>query len=228
MELPYHLKTLPPDALDVLRYLGTLEDWRAYKDEICEQVGLTDRGFGKVIRRLVTKGYTVMDGNQVYRLTAQGQDSVEELMAYDAAYPLGEPTANTAAERLARRLVLVIPSIVVSGAPTTAYLGFHPAPDFDLQSDVVTRLTVVNGGPDTPQEAVFDLDDGAAQYAFEITPGQYNRLRLRVEVYQLGPNPDDINVAGGMYVDVDVTANPDNGRAPLVAYGTDVFIERLE
>ncbi len=228
MELPYHLKTLPPDALDVLRYLGTVEDWRAFKDDICEQVGLTDRGFGKVIRRLVTKGYTVMDGNQIYRLTSQGQESVEELSAYDDAHPLGEEDNSIAAERLARRLVLAVPSIVISGEPTATYLGFHPSADFDLNSDVVARLSVVNGEPDTPQEAVFDLDDSAVQATFEFTPGQYNRLRLRVEVFQLGPNPDDINVAGGMYVDIDVTSDPDNGRAPLVAYGTDIFIERLE
>lgn len=228
MELPYHLKTLPPDALDVIRYLGTVDDYRAYKDDICENVGLTDRGFGKVIRRLVTKGYTVMDGSQVYRLTEQGQNSADELAAYDEANPDGESAVPDAAEQVARRLVLVVPSLVVANQSTHAYVGFHPLPGFDETSDVVARLSAVNGTLDSAQEAHFELDDSHAYQSFQVTPGQYERMRVRVEVYQLGPNPDDIVEAGGMYVDLDVTDNPDNGRAPLLAYGADVMLERME
>ncbi len=228
MELPYHLKTLLPDALDVIRYLGTLDNFRAYKDDICENVGLTDRGFGKVIRRLVTKGYTVMDGNQVYRLTEQGQDSAQELAAYDAVYPDGNEGDLRITEHVARRLVLVLPSLVVAEQPTRAYLGFHPLPDFDQTSDVVARLSAVYGTLDSAQEAHFELDDSPAHQAIQLTPGRYDRMRIRVEVYQLGPNPDDIAVAGGMYVDIDVTDDPDHGSAPLLAYGADVTLERIE
>jgi hypothetical protein len=228
MELPYHLKTLPSDALDVIRYLGSLEDMRAYKDDICEAVGLSDRGFGKVIRRLVTKNYAVMDGGQIYRLTEPGREAAEELAAYDEANPNAAAAEMTEAERVTRRLVLAVPSRAVVGQPLTAYLGFYPLPDFDEISEIVARLSVIHGDPDTSQEAVFELGADAARRLFSVTPGPYQRMRLRVEVFQLGPNPDDITVSGGMYVDVDVTADAGNGGAPLVAYGADVFIERLD
>lgn len=228
MELPYHLKTLPPDALDVLRYLGTLDDLMAYKDDICEAVGLSDRGFGKVIRRLVTKGYAIMDGMQVYRLTDQGLASVEELAAYDEANPDGERSERVQGESVRRRLALVLPSLVIVGQPVRAYVGVHGLPGFGSSTEIVARLSITHGEPQTPLEVAFDLNAQPVYESFVITPGAYRRLRVRVEVYQLGPNPGDVAVAGGMYVDVDVTADPDHGSAPLLAYGTDISIEQLE
>src|SRR5688572_21605659 len=81
MEMPFHLKTLPPDALEILRYYGRSETNIALADDICDNTGLSDRGFGKAIRRLVTKNYLVMDGEQRYRLSDHGQRAVEDLAA---------------------------------------------------------------------------------------------------------------------------------------------------
>ncbi|MBZ0295375.1 MAG: hypothetical protein K8L99_22640 [Anaerolineae bacterium] len=228
MELPYHLKTLPPDALDVLRYLGTVDDLMAYKDDICEAVDLTDRGFGKVIRRLVTKNYVVMDGSQVYRLTELGQQSVEELAAYDAENPDDEDTGEAITEMIQRRALLVVPSLLVAGEAAQVYVGIYDLPGFDAAAEVAVRLSSVYAQPETPQEASFDLDAGPFYETFTITPDYYKRVRLKVEIYQLGPNPGDIAVAGGMYVDVDVAASADHGSAPLLAYGTDITIEQFE
>lgn len=85
-ELPFHLKTIEPlpGALDILRYLGTLDSFTADADDICDSLDLSDRRFSKAIRRLVTKEYVVMDGDMVYRLTEQGQGAVEEIADFDA------------------------------------------------------------------------------------------------------------------------------------------------
>lgn len=228
MELPYHLKTLPPDALDVLRYLGKLDSLMAYKDDICEAVDLTDRGFGKVIRRLVTKGYTVMDGSQIYRLTELGQQSAEELAAYDAENPDSEDAGEAAAEIVQRRAILVAPSLLVAGQPTRVYIGFYELPDFEESAEIVARLSLIHAQPEVPQEVAFELNAESAYQVMTIVPEYFTRVRLRLEIYQLGPNPGDIAIAGGMYIDADVVADADRGSAPLLAYGTDVTINRLE
>jgi DNA-binding MarR family transcriptional regulator len=228
MELPYHLKTLPDDALDVIRFLGTLEDATASVDDICDNVGLSDRGFGKVIRRLVTKGYVVMDGSQIYRLSEQGHEAVEELAAYDAAAPLDADDDDQTVERIARRLVLVLPRTVVADEPTRVFVGFDPQPAMDDTADVVARLSVINGEPKTPQEQSFQLSSQAAHYPFWVTPGRHTQTRIRVQVFQLGPNPDDIFVSGGLYVDVNVAASADEGDHNLVAYGANIALERMD
>lgn len=228
MELPYHLKTLPEDALDVIRFLGTLEGATANVDNICDSVGLSDRGFGKVIRRLVTKGYVVMDGSQIYRLSEQGQEAAEELAAYDATAPADEDDEADETERIARRLVLVIPRTIVAEEPTRVFIGFDGQTDFPEMLDVVTRLSVIHGEPKTPQDQTFQLSDKPAHQALWITMGRYRHARIRLQVFQLGPNPDDIAVCGGLYVDVDVAASADDAEAGLVAYGTDIMLERMD
>src|SRR5690606_22826113 len=82
MDLPSHLRALPPSDVDVIRYLNKLDMKMAGVEDICEEVGLSERGFGKAIRSLVTKGYVVMDGDQIYRLTDQGSDVAEEIDLY--------------------------------------------------------------------------------------------------------------------------------------------------
>lgn len=228
MDLPYHLKTLPPDALDVIRYFGSIDHATASVDDICDNVGLSERGFGKVIRRLVTKGYVVMDGNQIYRLTEQGQDAVEELAAYDKTAPAKPQSSSTSSEQIQRHMVLVVPQKLVAEERAQVFLGFNPHSAMTHTAELVARLSVVHGEPSAPQEASFQLDSEASHESFWVTPGRYTRTRIRVQVYQLGPNPDDISVSGGMYVDVAVTADADESDPQLVAYGTDITVERQE
>lgn len=227
MELPYHLKALPPEALDVIRYFGGLESPIAHADEITEGVGLSDRTFGKVIRRLVTKGYLQMDGDQAYRLSDQGQTAVEELAEYDETAPAEQPKREVIMEQLPRRLFIAAPQKLVAGQPTEVYVGFHEASDereLAEQADVVVRLNVLNGEPMRPQEIAFELNNDHEYKTFSVTPGLYKCLRIRASVFQLGPNPDDIAVAGGLYVDLDVTAQPDANSGQLTAYGGDITL----
>jgi predicted transcriptional regulator len=228
MELPFHLKTLPPEALDVIRFFGTLDVPVADVDTIYSGVGLSERTFGKVIRRLVTKGYVQMDGAQTYRLTEQGQRAVEELEGYDESAPAEDSeTSNKATRSVKRRLVVALPRTLVAGKPAKVHVGFNaaaPGQALTEPTDLVLRLSVVNGEPSRPKETSLQLDEQAAQQSFEITPGHYTKARIKVQVFQLGPNPDDIAVAGGLYVDANVAADAKDADERLAAYGADVMV----
>lgn len=226
MDLPYHLKTLPANALDVIRFLGQCEGGTADKVTIQEAADLSEIGFGKVIRRLVTKGYVVMDGNQIYRLTDTGHNSVEELAAYDAAGGDDEPDDDDEA-LVQRRLVLVVPRQMAAGVPTPAVVGLSAGAAFDSLAHLIVRLSVINGEPAQPEDLSFPVGAGHVSQTVEITPGRYTRVRVRLEGYQLGDNPGDIHVCGGMYVDLDVIPG-DQPAEPLVAYGADIAIARLD
>ncbi len=227
MDLPFHLKTLPPEALDVIRFFGTLDVPVADVDTIYTGVGLSERSFGKVIRRLVTKGYVQMDGAQTYRLTDQGHRAVEELEAYDETAPAEESSASTTARSVKRRLVVALPRTLVAGKAAKVHVGFNPAlsgQSLPEASDMVLRLSVLNGEPSRPKETSLQLDDDSAQHSFDVTAGHYTKARIKVQVFQLGPNPDDISVAGGLYVDANVVADAKGADDRLTAYGADVTV----
>jgi predicted transcriptional regulator len=227
MELPNYLRSLPESALDILRYLNATDERLAGIEAICSDLDLSERGFGKAIRRLVTKSYVVMDGNQIYRLTSQGQDAAEELAEYEADAPddvyYGDEVDSI---QHTRRLVLLLPRQLQAQMPTQVTVGISPLADQLLPVDMVSRLTVLNGEPETPQEVTFELTEAAARHTFTITPGSATPARIKVEMYQLGPNPEDIVVAGGMYVDVDVTH--DVTGDDLAVFGTDIAVEEPE
>lgn len=227
MDLPFHLRALPPEALDVLRFFGGLEESVAHATHIMNEVGLSERAFGKVVRRLVTKGYLQMGGDQVYRLTDFGASSVQELAAYeDEAPPAPSSAVPMVAERqIFRRLVLVTPHPLMAETPAEVQIGFNRAAgEFPSAVEMVVRLSLVNGEPARPQEKSYNLTGATTYQTFQVTPGRFNQLRLRLQAYQLGPNPDDIAVAGGMYVDVPVVARASATGNDQAAYGADVLI----
>ncbi|MFN8373421.1 MAG: hypothetical protein U0694_11175 [Anaerolineae bacterium] len=222
VELPFHLKTLPPEALDVIRYFNSIgSDEAADVDAICEGTGLSERGFSKAIKRLVTKGYAQMESGRVYRLTDQGISGAQELAEYDENAP-EESGSGRDYEKYHRRLLLAAPRVLVSNQQTNIFVGIDEATEGEELpngAEIVVRLSIVNGEPKSPQDEVFALSDDTAHASFDVTAGNYNKVRLRLNVFQLGPNPDDINPAGGMYIDLDVVkAAPES--SPLVAYST--------
>ena len=227
MELPFHLKTIEPlpGALDILRFFGTLEEETADADTICDTLDLSDRRFSKAIRRLVTKGYLVMDGDMIYRLTEQGQDAVEELAEYDGATgdSSAAPAPSTSANQVTRRMILAVPNTLIAQQSANILLGFHPG-DSDVSTEVVARVSVLNGEPSNPHDAIFSLGKSHAHEAVSIVPGSFDQVRIKVEVFQLGDNPGDIDAAGGMYIDVPVVAQPGSDDTNLVAYGTDIQV----
>lgn len=228
MELPFHLKALPPEALDVIRYFGVLEMPIAHADDIIDGVGLSERTFGKVIRRLVTKGYLQMDGDQAYRLSDYGKTAVEELIAFDeSGGGAAKAKREVVIEHIPRRLLLVTPKPLVAGQAAQVQVAFQAPTGNTLDGerlDMVVRLSLINGEPVRPQEAALDLGDEADSRTFQVTPGLFKCLRIRVQVFQLGPNPDDIEVAGGMYVDLDVLPAANSAAAGLAAYGANITL----
>lgn len=231
-ELPFHLKTLEPlpGALDILRFFGDHDEETADVDEICDALGLSDRRFSKAMRRLVTKGYVQMDGDQVYRLTDQGDSAVDELSEYDAEAGGGDESSESdtppKGEWVSRRMIMVTPQNLVANQPVNIVVGFHQAAATSLMpgmADIVVRVSSENGEPQTPEDAVFSLSNGTAQQAIQVTPAAYNQMRLKFQVFQVGAiNPEDIDEAGGMYVDIPVVAS---GRTDqMTAYGTDIRI----
>jgi len=231
MELPFYLRTLEPlpGALDILRFFHQNNAETADVDQIIDALGLSDRGFNKAIRRLVTKNYVQMDGDGIYRLTEQGRSAVAELIEYDqagggeehAAAPA--PTAASSARQVQRRLVMALPRHLPVNGAATVVVGFD-APDTDSEFaepvDLVLRLSVENGEPSQPEDNLIKLDNAALQDQFQIMPDAYTQVRLRVEVLQLDNDSGDINPAGGMYVDAPVSA--DGIDENVVAFGTDI------
>jgi DNA-binding MarR family transcriptional regulator len=80
--LPGDLQKLPPQALDVIRYLDAHDD-QGTVDEIIEGTGLSERALRKAIRRLVTRYYADMPDQDFYRLTKKGKEAAGELREYD-------------------------------------------------------------------------------------------------------------------------------------------------
>jgi hypothetical protein len=62
-----------------------------------------------------------------------------------------------------------------------------------------------------------------AKKIIEITPENYNQIRLKMQVFQLSPDGEDISDCGGLYIDVNVQASgpADN----LVAYSTSLELD---
>jgi predicted transcriptional regulator len=224
MEMPFHLKTLPTEALSILRYYSqSLGSGTADSEAIMGGANLSERGFSKGIKRLVTKGYMLMDGTRSYSLTDQGRRAVADLLEYDAEALLNPQEAGSSGTReVQRRLVMAAPRRPQAGQPVNVFVGFHDADDdgvLDEPLNLVIRLSVVNGEPARPKESPFTLDNRAARQVFEVTPGQYARVRLRVQVYQ-AEDIDEVTPAGGMYVDLDVTPDAVQADTALAAYGT--------
>lgn len=235
MELPYHLKALPPEALDILRYYGTIESHSAHADAIVEGAGLTDRGFGRAIRRLVTRGYLAMDGDQIYRLTEHGKRTLEELARYgDDAFEAVEDEALEAeavddGRYVRRRAVMALPRALLPRQATHVLVGFEAA-DADNQLSQPThlrlRLSVLNADDShaAPVEKAFLLDNRSARQAFEIAAGAYTQVRVRLELLQEGSEEEVFEPVGGMYVDLPVAADAASADTTLAAYGVPVVI----
>jgi DNA-binding MarR family transcriptional regulator len=234
MELPYHLQTLEPlpGALDIIRYLGRIDAPNADVDEICEELDLSDRRFNKAIRRLVTKGYVQMTGDMVYALTQNGRSAVDILRAYDAtsgaASASGSRTSQSDSGTVTRHLIVALPQVLAAQANNTVVVAVEGGDTLDEPADMVFRLSVVNGEPSTPEDVIVQVGDEPTQHTFIVTPGAYDQARIRVETFQLGPNPDDINISGGLYVDATVAAAVDSAASQPVAYGGTVTLHILE
>ena len=223
--MPYSLQTLPPEAVDILRYYAQNNVDLAHTDSIIDGSGLSERGFGKGIRRLVTKNYVGMSSDQVYRLTDAGRRVIEELKASGGDMPT-TAAARAEARFVRRRLVLVAPSKLTPNQPAEVVLGFEEANDdesLNAPANLLFRLSVTNGEPHIPQAASVMLTNRQMQKKFEISAGNYTAARVRIEVCQYQDDGEEFDFCGGMYVDLPVSAQA--GSAGWAAYGVDVILK---
>jgi predicted transcriptional regulator len=224
MDLPYSLQTLPPEAVDILRYYAGINGESAHADSIVDGAGLSERGFGKGIRRLVTKNYVAMSSDQVYRLTDAGKRVIEELRSYDSNAPATQKRREP--HFLRRHVVLVTPRKLTADMPVEVVLGFEDADDDEALNapvNMLVRLSLINGEPRRPKEASFMLGNRKLQQEFEINAGHFTTARVRVEVCQFHDDGDDFDFCGGLYVDLPVSLDADS--SVKVAHGIDVILK---
>jgi hypothetical protein len=220
IELPMHLKQLEalPSALDIIRYLANHPLGAADPEEICADLNISDIRFRKAMRRLVTNNYMQMRSDQKYELVRKGISSAEELAAYDAEAP---DNSGLALGMVAREMVVALPRQLATGQTVTAYVGFkpHDGTGFETAADVVLRLEAVHGYLNTTDEMV-RLDKRSYRKAIDITPENYDQLRLKIKVFQLSDDGEDLHDCGGIYVDVDVVE--DHPIPNMIAYNADI------
>ena len=231
-EMPLSLQTLPVEALDILRYYGATGASTAHAEDIIDSTQLTDRGFGKGVRRLVTRNYLSMSGEQRYRLTEQGRRAVESLQDYEGTTPTyAEAQTETPEPRfIRRRFVLAAPKTLLAGQPTNVFVGIDDADGEELLHDPLTllvRLSTVNGDPAEAQESSLVLSNRNARQVFEITPGYYTQVRVRVQVLQFQPDDEEAEPCGGLYVDLPVTDDSIGADNNLTAYGADIILKEF-
>lgn len=228
MELPYHLKTLEPltGALDILRFLRDEPDMLAPVDTLLDALELSERAFGKAIRRLVTQGYVQMDAEAVYRLTDNGRRAADELIEYETT--VGEsatgayPTSDAA---ITGRVVLAIPEVLTDAKPVELYVGAALDSDSSLQrsTDVLVCISALNAEPGHTQDAQLTLLDQPVRHTFTITPQGFDTVRVRVQVYQLLGDGEELVPCGGFHADLPVTTAGADGRR--IAFGSPITLK---
>lgn len=221
-DLPMHLQQLEalPSALDILRYLAQQVDTAASPEDVCDALGISDRRFNKALRRLVTNNYMNMRADFLYELTRKGKSSAQELAEYDAA---GPRNTGLRAGQVSRDVVIAIPRQLVSGQTTEVLFGIEPhlGDGFRNTTDVVLRFDAVNASINTRDKMV-QLGASAYRSSFSVTPGKYDQVRFKVQVFQLSEDGEDLSDCGGMYVDVHVIEGATNEA--LIAYSTSVTL----
>jgi predicted transcriptional regulator len=225
MSLPFELQRLLPQALDVLRYLGTGEGG-ATTEQIMHGTGLSERTSGKAIRNLVTRYYLEMPEQGYYLLTETGWQAVQDLRAYDGdtpytpAAPAETPEASAAspaepasAPRHTRRLSIFLPREFVISSTAILRAGFDSPADNQVPltqpGRVILRLNATYCDVD-PSERPLEVagSDAAGPVRFRVTPFREGEVRLKLEAFQLVAGEELLVPVGGMYFDLNVAGFP--------------------
>ncbi len=227
MPLPYNLQKLPPEALDVLRYMGKTS--RAESAETLEEgTKLTGRLIGKAIRRLVNYDYIHMVDAYTYSLTTDGNLAVKQLADYDATE--NDETVKAKAALAQRRLTVVMPRSFVPGRPTDVYFGVNPPDGQQIPlsgtAHIELKISAV-GGTLSVNNVSLDIppDKAAAPRKVGLTPAQLGKpVRVRVDAFQAFEF-DSMEPLGGMYFDVQVSTEPVAKDATSRAVGMDLLLK---
>lgn len=222
MSLPFELTKLPSNALDIIRYLGSLDSYAAFDVHISEALDLSERGFGKAIRRLVTQEYVEMQIDGTYILTQRGLDAAETLEAHDAEArhdSFDEDVIEDVPDHAAvRRLLVVYPKTLPVGG--TAYVFVRVDAPTDAASTGGGEISCHLHGDVTVEPAQRDItipaDEASGAARFAVTPPGAGSFTARLEVFQV--TQFDLMEAGAC----DLTLTADGA-------GSDVFrVETLD
>ncbi|MBN2469442.1 MAG: hypothetical protein JXN59_01865 [Anaerolineae bacterium] len=151
MSLPFELTTFPNGAIDIIRYLGQQDDYTAFDDDLLEATGLSDRAYGKAIRRLVTKEYIELQYEGSYALTEIGIEAAEAIAVHDEEmqYEADVEEADFIVEEeefevveFTRRVLVIAPRAPGVGVPAYLFLRVMETEDdpLPLSVDVVFEL----------------------------------------------------------------------------------------
>jgi hypothetical protein len=233
MSLPFELQRLLPQALDVLRYLGTGEGG-ATTEQIMHGTGLSERTSGKAIRNLVTRYYLEMPEQGYYLLTETGWQAVQDLRAYDGDTPYtpaetsevsaASPADAAPAPRHTRRLSIFLPGEFVIGSTAILRAGFDSPSDDRVPlaqpGRVILRLGAAYCDVE-PSERPLEVAGNAAAgpVRFRVTPFREGEVRLKLEAFQLVAGEELLPV-GGMYFDLNVAGFPTPLSAEFQTLGT--------
>jgi hypothetical protein len=228
MPLPFNLQKLPPEALDLLRFMGKF-DGAASTDDMEEQSGLSARLIGKSIRRLINYDYIVMNVHGQYELTTDGKVAVQELAVHDAGADSDVTLRTRPGQVIPRRLTVVIPRTFIVNRPTDMYFGVNPpTPENPTMSDSVQielRISSI-GGKLSGSNVSLDVppDRAAAPGKLSLTPTQLGKMiRVRVDAFQ-SVDITTLEPLGGMYFDVPVATDADPIDSTSRAVGMDLMI----
>ncbi|MBN1565902.1 MAG: hypothetical protein JXA10_18815 [Anaerolineae bacterium] len=224
--LPLELQKLPPQALDVVRYLAKQPEG-AWVDDILDETGLTERGFGKAIRRLVTRYYAEMVDQGYYRLTALGQQAADDLLAYDGEEAPAAPSAESVSRLTHVRQVAVVgPKELVAGTEVVLRVGFNAPADGQNPLKEAGRLILRLSAPgcdvepvERPLEVAINAPAGPAQ--FRVKARQAGSVRVKVEAFQL-ITLDDLQPVGGLFFDLNVAGFPTPASSEMQALGAQI------
>lgn len=227
--LPVDLQKLPPQALDVIRYLGRVEAG-AWVDDILKGTGLTERGFGKAIRRLVTRYYADMPEQGFYRLTTKGQQAAQDIRDFDGEdAPVAPGPAAAALLTHPRQLAVVCPKELVAQSETVIQVGCsgppEAAPSLNQPGRLILRLSAPGCDVD-PVERPLEVatSEAAGPALFRLHPRQTGTVRVKVEAFQLVAQ-DEIVPVGGLFFDLSIAGFPTPTSGEQQALGAQIRLQ---
>ena len=222
-ELSIELKKLETlrGAFDIIRYLSE-DDTPAVAEDICDDLDMSDRRFGKAIKRLVTRSYVQMNSDYAYFLTQRGIDAAEELAAFDAG---GGAKRATNSNKVMRRLLIALPRQLTAGKTTDLFIGIESDTEKSLETppDIVLRVGAIHALLSGNNDEIMKLNNSAITQTLQLTPEMYTQVRVKVQIFQIAPNGEDITMCGGLYVDVNV--GTDDTQDGLVAYASELAFD---
>ncbi|MBO9309671.1 MAG: hypothetical protein J7551_07810 [Chloroflexi bacterium] len=228
MELPFTFQRLPPEALEVLRFLYNRQA-AAASAEIEQGAQLSRRLVGRAIRRLVNLRLIQLNHNK-YELTSDGQLVAHQLAEYDAAIA-AKGSGDAEPPRVPRRLTVVMPRVLPANAPTDLFVGVNPptanTPLLPHPAHITLRASALGGTLSSAEfSLVVPVDKAAVPVKLSLTPNQAGRaVRVRIDAFQaMDADLLRFEPLGGMYFDMRVAMDSNHDSA-LRAVGMDLLLK---